>query len=79
MDTAGRAAALSPSEQLLESFNAKSGVGDDAAQCAGADLLVVGNNDPGIRLIAAQNHVAAGLTAEHEPGALKGGADFAAG
>jgi hypothetical protein len=42
-----------------------SGVGDDAAEGAHTDLLVVGHDDPGMRLVAAENHVAA--TLEHDP------------
>jgi hypothetical protein len=71
-----RAAALSPSEQFHELFNGESGVGDDAAERAGSEPLVVGNNGPGGRLVAAEDHVATGLAAEYEPGALKGGTDF---
>jgi hypothetical protein len=68
-----------PFEQSNEFFNGESGVGDDAAKRAGAELLVVGNDGSGRRLATAQHHMAASLTAEDEPSALKGGADFPAG
>jgi hypothetical protein len=67
---------LLPSEQSHELVNGESGIGDDAAERTGSDLLVVGNNGPGVRLVAAEDHVAAGLAAEDEPGVLKGGTDF---
>jgi hypothetical protein len=41
--------------------------------------LVVGNNGPGVRLIATKNHVAALLAAEDEPDALEGRPDFKTG
>ena len=56
-----RAVPLSPSEQLHELVNRQSSVGDDATQRAGSKLLVVGDNDPGVRSIAPEDHVAAGL------------------
>ena len=56
--------------------NREAGIWNDAAERAGSDALVVGNNDPGVRLLAAEDHVATLLAAEDEPGALKGGADF---
>jgi hypothetical protein len=68
-----------PSKQLHELFNGESGVGDDAAERAGSDLLVVGNNGPGVRLVAAQDHVAAGLTPEYEAGTLEDGTDVTPG
>jgi hypothetical protein len=64
---------------LDELFNGESGVGDDATERAGSELLVVGNNGPRVRLVAAKHYVAAGLAAEDEPGALQGSADFTAG
>ena len=70
---------LSPSQQIHELFNRKSGVGDDAAECAGADLFVVGDNGTGVRFIPAQNHMAACLAAKDEAGAFQGGAYFTAG
>jgi hypothetical protein len=63
---------------LDELFNAESGIGDDAAERAGSELPVVGNNDPCVRSVAPKHHVAACLAAEDEPGALQGGADLAA-
>ena len=75
----GTAPALLPSEQLHELFNGESGVRYDAAQRAGSEPLVLGYHGPGIRLAAAQNHVATRLAAEDEPGALEGSADLKAG
>lgn len=63
--------AFSPSAKFHKLFDGESGVGDDPAERA--DLLVVGNDDSGVRPVAAEDHVAAGLAAEDEPGALKGG------
>ena len=40
---------------------------------------MVGNDDSGVRLVAPEDHVAAGLAAKDEPRALKGSADFKAG
>ncbi len=68
-----------PSEQLHELFNGESGVRYDAAERAGSEPLVLGNDGPGVRLVAAEDHVAAGLAAEDESRALEGGADFKAG
>jgi len=67
------------SKQLDELLDGESGVGDDATGRAGSKLLVVGNNDPCVRLVAAKHHVAAGLTAEDETGAPQGSANFTAG
>ncbi len=67
------------SEQVHELFDAQSSVGDDAAKGSGADLFVIGDNGAGVRFVPAQNHVTAGLAAEHEAGAFQGGADFTAG
>jgi hypothetical protein len=68
----------SPSEQLHELFNGYAGVGDDAPERSGSDLLVVGDDGPGVRLVAAQDHVASGLAAEHKASAFKCGAHFSA-
>jgi hypothetical protein len=40
-------------------IDGKPGVGDDAAESACPDLLVVRNNHPGMRIIATQDHVTA--------------------
>jgi hypothetical protein len=42
-------------------------------------LLVIGNDDPGVRLVAAEDHVAAGLAAEDEPSVCKCRTDFKTG
>lgn len=70
---------MSPPEKLRELFDGEPGIGDDSAERARSDLLVVGNDDPGVRLVAAEDHVAAGLATEDKPCALKGSADFKAG
>jgi hypothetical protein len=63
---------------LDELFNAESGVGNYAAERAGSELPVNGNNDPCVRSVAAKHHVAACLAAEDKSGALQRGADLAA-
>jgi hypothetical protein len=70
---------LSPSEQLHEQFNRETGIGDYAAEGAGADLFVVGDDDAGKRRIAAQDHVTAALAAEDESGSFQGSSHFTAG
>jgi hypothetical protein len=40
---------------------------------------VIGDDSAGVRLVATQDHVAAGLAAEDKAGAFKGGANFSAG
>jgi hypothetical protein len=42
------------------------------------EMLVIGNDDPCVRLVAAKHHVTAGLSPENESGALQGGADIPA-
>jgi hypothetical protein len=78
MPAAECSAALSAPEQFHELFNGQTGVCDDAAERAGSQLLVVWDDGPGVRSVAAKDHVAAGLAAENESGALKGCADFKA-
>jgi len=79
MDAVERSAALSPSEELDELFDGEPGVGDDAAERAGSQLLMVRDDGPGVRLATAQDHMAAGLAAEDEPRALKSSVDFKTG
>jgi hypothetical protein len=67
------------SEQLDELFNGQPGIGNDPTERAGSDLLMVGDNGPCVRLVAAKHHVAAGLAAEDKPRAFQGSADFTAG
>jgi hypothetical protein len=69
---------LSPPEELHELIDCHAGVGEDAAQRAGSDLHVVGNNDPGVWIVTSQDHMAAGLAAKHKPGAFERGADLTA-
>ena len=40
---------------------------------------MIRNNGPYVRVFATKHHVATGLSAKDEPGALEGGTDFAAG
>ena len=44
-----------------------------------SDLLVVGHHHTCIRVAAAEDHMAAGLAAEHEAGAFQSCADLATG
>jgi hypothetical protein len=60
----------SASEQLQELVDSQACVGNDLSQGALPDLLVIGNDDPGLRVAAAKNHVAAALAAKDESGAL---------
>jgi len=69
----------SASEQLYELIDGHAGVGDDAAERARSDLLVVGHDDSGMRLVAAKNHVAATLASEHKACTFQGGPHFSAG
>jgi hypothetical protein len=72
-------ATLSAPKQFDELFNGESSVGDDATEGAGSKPLVVGNNHPSVGLVAAEHHVATGLSAEHKSHALQSGADFTTG
>ena len=67
------------SEQLHELLNGESCIRDDPTECAGTDLLVVGNDSPGVWIVPAEDHVAAGLATENEAGALQRGADITSG
>jgi len=40
------------------------------------DLLVIGNDDSGIRIVTAKNHVAAALAAKEESGTFQGTSHF---
>jgi hypothetical protein len=48
------------------------------ASGARSDLLVVGYDNPGMRFVAAEDHVAATLAAEHEACPFQGGSHFSA-
>jgi hypothetical protein len=63
---------------LDELIYRKSGISDDASERPLADLFVVGHDDTAVRFIATKNHVTAGLTTEHESGALQGCTNFGA-
>jgi hypothetical protein len=75
----GHSSAASASEQLYELIDSHAGIGDDAAEGARSDLLVVGHDNPNMRLVAAENHMAATLAAEHEACPFQGGPRFSAG
>jgi hypothetical protein len=68
---------LSP-DKLHELLNGKTCVGDDAAQGANPDLLVVWDDRSGVRVVAAQNNVASGLTSEYKTSPLEGSLYLAA-
>jgi hypothetical protein len=53
----GHSSAASASEQLYELIDGHAGVGDDAAEGARSDLLVVGHDNPNMRFVAAENHM----------------------
>jgi hypothetical protein len=63
-------------KQFNKLLDREAGVRDDATESAGSNLLVVGNNGSRVRLMAAKHHVASGLSAKNEAGALQGGANF---
>ena len=67
------------SKQFNELFNREPSVSDDAAERAGTNLPVIGNNHSRVRLVSAKHHVAASLTSEDEPGVLQRSANFTAG
>jgi hypothetical protein len=67
---------LSPSQQLHELFNGEPGIGDDPTKRARSELPVVGNDNPGVRVLATEDHVATRLAAEDKPGPLQRRADF---
>ena len=72
-------ATASASEQLYELIYGHAGVGDDTAESARSDLLVVRYDNPSTRLVSAKNHVVAILAAEHEACPFQGGPHFSAG
>ena len=69
---------MSASKQLQELIDGEPGIGDNAAECSGSHLLVIGDDGPGVRIVPAEHHVAPGLAAEDEPGPLQCSADFTA-
>ena len=69
----------SASKQFNELFNREPSVSDDAAERAGTNLPVIGNNHSRVRVVATKHHVAASLASEDEPGALQRNANFTAG
>ena len=58
-------------------LHGQSSVGDNAPERALSDLPVVGHDHAGKWVSATEDHVAAGLTAELEPGTFQSQADLA--
>jgi hypothetical protein len=69
---------ISASQQSHELIEGQTGVRNDATERADSDLLVVGNHNASIRLVASQNHVTAALAAEDESDAFQSGAHITA-
>jgi hypothetical protein len=69
---------LSAPKQLYELLNSEAGVGDDTTERAGPKVFVIGNDDPCVRLLATQHHVATSLSTKNEPDALQRCEDFSA-
>lgn len=69
----------SEAEQIDKLLNREPGVGNDPTERAGSNLFVIGNDDPCVRLLAPENHVAASLSAKDKSGVLQGRADLPAG
>jgi hypothetical protein len=65
-------------KQLDELLHSQAGVGDNATEGTGPDLLVIGHDDSRVRLVATKHHVTAGLPTKNEADALQGSADFSA-
>jgi hypothetical protein len=63
-------------QQLLELADGEARVGDDPPHRSLSDLAMVGHDDTCIWLAAAQDHMAAGLAAKLEAGALQSRADL---
>lgn len=55
---------------MKELFDGESCLGEDSAEGSLSDLLVIGNDDPAVRIVSPQDHVAAFLTTEHKTGEL---------
>ena len=68
----------SASEQRHKLLNSETCVGNNAAERADPHLLVIRNDNPCMRLIAAKHHVTAGLTAKNKADALKSSANLTA-
>ncbi len=64
-------------KQFDKLLNGEAGVGDDATEGTGPNLLVVGNDHPRIGLFATKHHVAPGLSAKNEADSFQHSADFA--
>ncbi len=64
-------------QQLLELIHGEARIGDDPPQRALSDLAMVGHDDTGMWVAAAQDHMAAGLAAKLEAGAFQSRADLA--
>src|SRR5262249_8402595 len=65
--------------RYMNLIKGESSIGDDPPERAGSKRLMVGNDHPRVRLVAAEDHMAAGLATENEPGALQRSTGFKAG
>lgn len=65
-------------KQFDKLLTSEARVGNDAAERADPQLLVIGNDDPCVGPITAKHHVTAGLTAKNEASTLQGSADIPA-
>lgn len=66
-------------QQFDKLLNSEACVGNDAAERADPQLLVIGNDDPCVGLITAKHHVTAGLTAKNEANTFQDSTDIPAG
>jgi hypothetical protein len=58
-------------QKIQEGFDGQTGVSNDAAERTRSDLLVVGDDDASPWVVAAEDHVAAGLTAKNKACSLQ--------
>lgn len=59
-----------------ELIDGESGIGDDPSERALSDYLVVRHDNTTVRHVAAKDHMAPFLAAEHESDAFQGGTDL---
>lgn len=64
-------------QKFYELVDGEPGIGDDSPEGALPNLLVVRHDDTTVRLVAAKDHMAPLLAAEHKAGAFQGGPDLA--
>jgi len=69
----------SVAKKIDKLIDRESGVSNDPAEDARSKLFVIGNDDPGVRSVAPENHMAARLSPKDKAGALQGRAYFPAG